>query len=173
MAKITIEGFDEYLKQLEGLRTDSVPMCKAIVFPGAKILADAMRAEVNGLPAMSDGAAKAHWQAGVPMAMISESQKSGLQESLGISPIKRDRGGMIQCSVGFTGYNSVRTNKFPHGQPNNEVARSLEKGTSYLERDKFASRAVKAAKADAEAAMRAEADAQIQRIMDKNAGSGD
>ena len=173
MAKITIEGFDSYLAQLEGLRTDSVPMCKAIVFPGAKILADAMRAEVNGLPAMSDGAAKAHWQAGVPMAMISESQKAGLQESLGITPIKRDKGGMVQCSVGFSGYNSVRTHKFPNGQPNPEVARSLEKGTSYLKRDKFVSRAVKAAKAGAEAAMKTECDAQIQRIMDENAGSGD
>ena len=168
MAKITIDGFDEYLKQLEGLRTDSVPMCKAIVFPGAKILADAMRAEVNGLPAMSDGAAKAHWRAGVVMPMISESQKTGLQESLGITPIKRNRGGMIQCSVGFSGYNGVRTQKFPSGQPNNEVARSLEKGTSYLQRDAFATRAVKSARASAEAAMRAEADAQIQRIMDKN-----
>ena len=168
MAKIELDGFDTYLAQLEGLRTDSLPMCKAIVFPGAKVLADAMRAEVNGLPAMSDGAAKAHWQAGVPMPMISESQKAGLQESLGITPIKRDKGGMVQCSVGFSGYNGVRTHKFPNGQPNNEVARSLEKGTSYLVRDAFATRAVRSARASAEAAMRAEADAQIQRIMDKN-----
>ena len=168
MAKIELDGFETYLAQLNGLKDDSLPLCKAIVYPGAKVLADAMRAAVNGLPAMSDGAARAHWQAGVPMAMISESQKAGLQESLGITPIRRDKGGVIQCSVGFTGYNSVRTNKFPNGQPNNEVARSLEKGTSYLVRDPFATRAVRTARPSAEAAMRAEADAQIQRIMDKN-----
>ena len=88
MAKIELDGFDTYLAQLEGLRTDSLPMCKAIVFPGAKVLADAMRAEVNGLPAMSDGAAKAHWQAGVPMPMISESQKLSRSDLTDWWPVK-------------------------------------------------------------------------------------
>lgn len=168
MAKIELDGFETYLAQLEGLKTDSLPMCKAIVFPGAAVLADAMRSEVGGLPTISDARALNNYQHGLVNDALSESQKAGLVESLGVSPIKRDNGGMVQCSVGFTGYNGVQTNKFPNGQPNAEVARSLEKGTSYLRRNAFATRAVKAARASAEAAMQAEADTQIQRIMDKN-----
>ena len=168
MAKIELEGFETYLAQLRGLRDDDVPMCKAIVFPGAAVLADAMRSEVGGLPTISDARALNNYQHGLVNDALSESQKAGLVESLGITPIRKDRKGMIQCSVGFTGYNGVQTNKFPNGQPNAEVARSLEKGTSYLKRSAFATRAVKAARASAEAAMQAEADTQIQRIMDKN-----
>ena len=168
MAKIELDGFDTYLAQLEGLRTDSLPMCKAIVFPGAKVLADAMRSEVGGLPTISDARAINNFRNGLVNDALSESQKAGLVESLGVSPIKRDNGGMVQCSVGFTGYNGVRTRKFPGGQPNAEVARSLEKGTSYLRRNAFATRAVRKARASAEAAMQAEADTQIKRIMDKN-----
>ncbi|MBQ6398442.1 MAG: hypothetical protein IJI06_09905 [Oscillospiraceae bacterium] len=170
MANIELKGFDEYIRQLEALEKNSTKMCKAVVYAGAEILADKMRESVNGLPAMSDGAALAHYRAGAVMPMISESQKIGLMESLGISGIKKDRSGMVQASVGFTGYNGVKTRHFPNGQPNAEVARSLEKGTSYLRRDRFVERAVKAAKAEAIEAMAAEADAQIKRIMEKNGG---
>ena len=168
MANIELEGFDSYLKQLNALRDDVVPMCKAIVFPGAAILADAMRSEVDSLPTITDARAKNNYQHGVVNAALSVTQKAGLSDSLGITPIKKDRQGMVQCSVGFSGYNNVVTRKFPNGQPNAEVARSLEKGTSYLKRNAFATRAVKKARANAESAMRAEADTQIQRIMDAN-----
>lgn len=168
MASIELEGFDEYLKQLNALKTDSTKICKAIVYPGAAILADAMRGVVDGLPTISDARALNNYQHGLVNDALSYSQKAGLVESLGITPIRRDRKGMIQCSVGFSGYNGVKTKKFPGGQPNAEVARSLEKGTSYLKRNAFATKAVKAARASAEAAMRTEADTQIQRIMDEN-----
>lgn len=173
MAKITIEGFDEYLAQLRALEADAEKICKAVVYPGAAILADALRAETDALKTISDTKARNNFQHGLPNDHLSDSQKAGLQAGFGITPIRRGNGGMIQCSVGFSGYNSVVTQHFPNGQPNPEVARSLEKGTSYLKRDKFVSRAVKAAKAGAEAAMKTECDAQIQRIMDENAGSGD
>ena len=168
MAAIELEGFEEYIKQLSALNKSSYKLCKYTVYPGAKVLADALRAEVNGLPAMSDNAAKAHWRAGAVMPMISESQKIGLQDSLGISPITRSRGGRVQCSVGFEGYNRVVTHHFPNGQPNNEVARSLEKGTSYLQRDAFATRAVKAATNPAIEAMAEAADEYVQKVMDAN-----
>lgn len=168
MAKIELDGFETYISQLTALKADSLKTCKAIVYPGAAILADAMRSEVAGLATITDTKAKNNYQHNNVNAHLSVSQKAGLVESLGITPIGRDRKGMIQCSVGFSGYNGVRTQKHPEGQPNAEVARSLEKGTSYLKRDAFATRAVKAARSAAEAAMQSEADTQIQRIMDAN-----
>lgn len=168
MAKIEIEGFESYLKQLNALRADSLPICKAIVYPGAAVLAQHLRAETEALPTITDARALNNYQHGLPNAALSDTQKAGLVDNFGITPIRRDRAGMIQCSVGFSGYNGVKTRKFPKGQPNPEVARSLEKGTSYLRRNAFASRAVKAAKEAAIEAMRAEMDAQIQRIMTEN-----
>ena len=168
MAKIELTGFEEYEKLLRSLQRDVTKICKAVVYPGAGVLAEAVRAEVEALPAISDGAAMANWRDGLRQPYLSESQKAGLQASLGISNIRRESDGVVRASVGFEGYNGVKTRHFPHGQPNPEVARSLEKGTSYLDRDPFMSRAVREARDEAIAAMSAEADAQIARIMNEN-----
>ena len=171
MAKIEIEGFDEYLTQLRALKADAVKICKAVVYPGANVLAAKLRAETEALPTITDAQARNNYRNGVVNAALSDSQKAGLLESFGISPIARAKGGAIQCSVGFSGYNGVVTRKFRTGQPNPEVARSLNKGTSYLKRNAFATRAVNKARAEAIEAMKAEADAQIQRIMTENESS--
>lgn len=170
MAKIELVGFDQYTAKISALQKDSTKMCKAVVYPGAAVLAEKIRAETEALPTISDAEALGNFRSGTVNKALSVSQKAGLVESLGISGIKKDRGGMVQTSVGFTGYNGVKTKHFPNGQPNAEVARSLEKGTSYLRRDRFVERAVKAAKAEAIEAMAAEADAYIQKKMQENGG---
>lgn len=170
MAKIELQGFDKYIRQLEALQRDATKLCKAAVYPGAAVLAEEIRAETEALPTISDAEALGNFRSGTINKALSVSQKAGLVESLGISGIKKDRSGMVQTSVGFTGYNGVKTRHFPNGQPNAEVARSLEKGTSYLRRDRFVERAVKAAKAEAIEAMAAEADAYIEKKMKENGG---
>lgn len=170
MAKIELVGFDQYTTKISALIRDSTKMCKAVVYPGAAVLAEKIRAETAALPTISDAEARANYRSGQVNDALSESQKAGLVASLGISGIKKDRSGMVQTSVGFTGYNSVKTRHFPNGQPNPEVARSLEKGTSYLRRNRFVERAVKAAREEAIAAMAAEADAYIERKMQENGG---
>ena len=170
MGKITLTGFDEYVRKVEDLKADVTKICKATVYPGAGILAEAVRKEVDALPTIRDSEALGNWRAGTVQPHLSESQKAGLQASLGISPIKKEASGSVQASVGFPGYNSVITKHFPNGQPNPEVARSLEKGTSYLQRDPFMSRAVRAARKAAVAAMAEECDNQIARVMGGQAG---
>lgn len=170
MAKIALQGFDKYIRQLEALQRDATRMCKAVVYPGAAILAEKIRAETEALPTISDAEAIGNFRSGDENKALSVSQKIGLVESLGISGIKKDRSGMVQTSVGFTGYNSIKSDRWPNGQPNAMVARSLEKGTSFLKRDRFVERAVKAAREEAIAAMAAEADAYIERKMQENGG---
>lgn len=165
MAKIELQGFDTYIRQIEALKADAEKVCKATVYPGAQILADAMRQAVDALPTISDQRAMGNWQAGRPSEALSVSQKAGLQESLGVSPIRKDRNGMVQTSVGFTGYNSVKTHAHPNGQPNALIARSLEKGTSTLKRNRFVENTIRAVKPQILEAMQQEADAQIERIM--------
>lgn len=168
MAKIELSGFEEYEKQLKALERDVTTVCKAVVFPGAGVMAETLRAEVEALPTISDAQALANWRSGKRQPSLSEGQKAGLLASLGISRIRREASGMIQASVGFEGYNGVKTKHFPSGQPNPEVARSLEKGTSYLQRNAFTARAVKKAREAAIEAMTTEADAQISRIIEEN-----
>lgn len=170
MAKIALQGFDAYIRQLEALQRDSTKLCKAVVYPGAAILAEKIRAETEALPTISDAEALENYRSGTVNKALSVSQKAGLVESLGISGIKKDRRGMVQTSVGFGDYNSIETDTWPKGQPNAMVARSLEKGTSFLKRDRFVERAVKAAREEAIAAMRAESDAYIERKMQENGG---
>ena len=166
MAKIELYGFDKYIRQLEAIEKKTTSFCKAVVYPGAAELADQMRKEVAALPTITDAQAKANYRAGIQNAALSESQKAGLVESLGITPITKNSDGIVEASVGFSGYNSVVTEFFPQGQPNAEVARSLEKGTSGLKRDAFATRAVRLCRRRAEQAMAAEADARIQKILE-------
>lgn len=168
MAKIELKGFDEYEKLIKDLKGDVTKICKMGVFPGAGIAADALRAEVEALPTISDAQALANWRSGTVQPCLSESQKAGLVASIGIDGIKRESDGMIQANIGFTGYNSVRTRHFPNGQPNAEVARSLNKGTSYLQRNAFSSRAAKTARKAAKAAMKAEVEAEIAKIAGKH-----
>ena len=170
MAKITLTGFDEYVRKIEDLKADVTKICKATVYPGAGILAEAVRKEVDALPTIRDSEALENFRSGEVQPSLSVRQKAGLQKSLGISSIKKESSGSVQASVGFPGYNSVRTQHFPNGQPNAEVARSLEKGTSYLQRDPFMSRAVRAARKAAVAAMAEECDNQIARVMGGQAG---
>ena len=112
MANIELKGFDEYIRQLEALQRDSTNLCKAVVYPGAAILAEKIRAETEALPTISDAEALGNFRSGQENKALSVSQKAGLVESLGISGIKKDRNGMVQASVGFTGYNSVKTQRF-------------------------------------------------------------
>lgn len=170
MARIELQGFDTYLRQIEALERNSLKLCKAAVYPGAAVLADALKASTEALPTISDKAALGNFSAGRVNTALSESQKAGLLASFGISKIRRDKKGMVQTSVGFTGYNSVKTRHFPNGQPNAEVARSLEKGTSYLRRTSFVAGAVRAAEPAAVAAMAEAADQYIERKMKENGG---
>ena len=170
MAKIELKGFDVYIRQLQALYASADKMCKAVVFEGAAILANGIRQElVSDVEAISDHAAMASFNAGIKHR-ISESQKQGLIDSLGISVIGKDRRGRTQCSVGFAGYNSVQTDTWPNGQPNAMIARSLNKGTSYMYRDAFVDRAIRAHKEEIIAAMQGAADAYIEKKMKENGG---
>lgn len=170
MAKIELKGFDVYIRQIEALAQSSEKMCKAVVYPGAAVLANKLRAATEALPTISDAESLGNFRSGRVNEALSVSQKAGLLAGFGITNIRRDRKGMIQASVGFDGYNSVKTRHFPNGQPNPEVARSLEKGTSYLKRNRFVAGAVKAAEPEAIAAMQEEADAYIAKKMQENGG---
>ena len=66
----------------------------------------------------------------------------------------RNTDGVYDVKMGFGGYNSVRTAKYPQGQPNALIARALESGTSFRSKNPFLSRAFNRAKNYSEETMK-------------------
>lgn len=151
MAKFAVgDGIDNYIKQLEKLHNGSEPGLKYAVYFGAEKIADAVRNEIEALPT---GRAN--------NGQIMPSQKRGLLEGLGISKMQNEDG-FVNVRIGFDGYSKVKTKRFPKGQPNALIARSIISGTSFRRKNNFIQRAVSRSRKDAEEAMRKALDSYVQ-----------
>ena len=68
--------------------------------------------------------------------------------------------------MGFDGYNEVKTRKYPNGQPNALMARSIESGSSARDKYPFIRPAVQATRKQAIAAAEAKLDKKINDIFE-------
>jgi HK97 gp10 family phage protein len=161
MAKIEMRGMDAYLSELRKLGENTEPVCKAAVYAGAKVIADEIKQATSGLNRVTDAEAMAAYHEKKPVK-ISVSQKIGLVKSLGIAPIT-DKYGIVSTKVGFDGYNDVKTKRWPNGQPNAMVIRSLESGTSFLKRSPVITKAVRKARPKVEETMARAYDKQVRK----------
>lgn len=167
MAKIEMQGMEAWLSELRKLGEATTPVCEAAVFAGAAVVADAIKQSTQGLDRVTDAEALASYQAGTP-TKISVTQKIGLVKSLGITKI-RNKYGVISAKVGFDGYNDVRSKRWPHGQPNQMVARSCESGSSAMTKQPFVRPVVKRVQGAAEIEMERAADKKLKEILGGNA----
>lgn len=167
MAKIEMQGMETWLSELRKLGEATTPVCEAAVYAGAKVVADAIRSSTEGLDTVSDAEALANYQVRTP-GKISVTQKIGLVKSLGITKI-RNKYGIISAKVGFDGYNDVKSKRWPHGQPNQMVARSCESGSSAMTKQPFVRPAVKRVQGAAEIEMERAADKKLKEILGGNA----
>lgn len=142
-------GVDKFVSDLEKLGKDVEGISKRAVYAGADVIADAIRSNLQGLS--TDG-------------RLTDYEKEGMLEGLGIAPIKKN-GQIIDTKIGMHGYNGHRTKKYPKGQPNALIARSVEKGTSFRKPQPFIKPAVERYKVEAENAMSAEFDRQVSKIV--------
>ena len=159
MAKWTIgKGLDEYLAKLGDLEFMSPEIIGKATYKGAKVVADQIRANIQALPTEPKGSRNRGRRDPTP------EEKQGLLEGLGVS-IHRVDGSFYNVKIGMDGYNSVVTDKYPHGHPNAMVARTIESGNSFIARHPFISSAVRSTKAAAEEAMKEEVDRLIAETM--------
>lgn len=164
MAKVSFPGLAEYERKLSLLgnkMTDEIAGKAA--YAGAKIIADKIRENIDALPAVNDVEGTHAWKAG-RSAPLTKKAKRGLQEGLGISRLQNSAG-FINVKIGFDGYNDLRTQKYPKGQPNVLVARVTESGSSVAEKRPFIRPAIRAAKAQAEEEMAKVIDTEMEKIM--------
>lgn len=143
------EGLDGFANQLDRLNSDAViqKVTGKMLFEGAAVIADRIKAGIKALP-VAEGR-------GTPERKIdgvTRTQKVGLVEGFGITKIEK-KGDIYDLHIGFDGYNGQRTKKYPNGQPNILVARSVEGGTSFRRAHPFVQPAVRASLSTAQKQM--------------------
>lgn len=139
MATVKFKNGDDYALRLSALGARSGEVAKKAIYAGAGIVADRIRANLQGV--------------------VSGAGTGALEEALGVTPMREDDGGW-NVKIGFDGYDSK-------GTPNQLKARALESGTSVQAKKPFVRPAVSASKGAALAAMRAVIDEETKKIMDK------
>ena len=160
MATFQFGGIDNYIKQLNKLQQSTKDgVVGKTVYAGAAVVADAVKDAIRALPVGSGHAAQ-----GELVDTVTLSQKEGLLDGFGVSRMKDDDG-FVNVKLGFDGYNSTKTEKYPNGQPNVLIARSVNSGTTFRKKTKFVDKAVNSAKKAAEAAMDAACSREIEKIM--------
>ena len=151
MAKFMFTGLDEYEEQLAQLASeDSVKsVCGAAIYAGADEVANAVRESIQAIPTVDY---RKHGTGQQKLSGITSEQKKGLLDGFGITPMSRTDG-YYNVKLGFDGYNGVRTKKYPSGQPNSMIARSVDSGTSFRQKIPFMKTAVRQSKPKALDAM--------------------
>ena len=133
------KGLKKLGYNIDKLYLELPKVCEKAVYEAAAIPADALRSQIESVPVSQYDGKKNRdpyfWGKGgdkpkEPIDGLTQSQKDGLLEALGISPF---RTGILKVDkhVGVDGYNRTVTKRYRKGQPNAMVLRSLEKGTRY------------------------------------------
>lgn len=163
MATIQFKKGDEYLAKIAkleaGLRDE---ICGSAIYGAAGIVADEIRASLEQIPT-DEG----FGTSGSPVRGPRKVQVKGLEEGLGIASMQDDGTGYFHVKIGFDGYNKVVTRRWPNGQPNQMVARSVESGTTWMQKNPFVRRAVTTSRKRALDFMKNSVDQTIKKIMDK------
>lgn len=162
MATLKMQGLEEYERMLSNLSSFETisAVCGVTIYTGAEIIADAIKSGIESLPIVDH---RKLGSEGDKLRGITSLQKKGLIESFGISPMAH-KDGYYNVKLGFDGYNDVKTNDFPGGQPNSMIARSVNSGTSFREKIPFVDRAVKGSKKKAEEAMVKKAESEFKKL---------
>lgn len=159
MPKVTINSIEPLLQRLNQLGANTEEIAKKAVYAGAGVMADEYRAEIEALPVDNRFGTEEN-----PRRGVTEEEKKGLLEGLGITPISNDRG-YINSKIGFDGYNENETKNWPKGKPNQMVARAINSGTSFLEKIPFSDIANRRGRVQAEAKMMEIVEQDIDKIL--------
>ena len=153
------DGIDNYIRQLQNCADKTENIIKRSAWEGARVVMDAVKAEAQTIP--THGSTKGSTDV---IDGLTPTQKAGVIASLGIAHFRQD-GNFLNVKIGSDGYNTVYTKKYPKGQPNAMLIRSLESGTSFRNPYPFVSRAVSKTRGKSIEAMRKQCDEEIKKIM--------
>lgn len=146
-ASITEKGGTDWVLELSRIRRGYREIAEKALMAGANVMADGFRREIEGIPVD-----ERHVKDGEMKDGIKQVQKQGLLNSFGISPID-SKDGVYDVHLGWEGYNAIATSRWPQGQPNKMIARSVNAGTYFLRAHPFIDRARTKYRKEAEQAM--------------------
>ena len=161
MATIQFKKMDEYLFKISKLEAElKDQVLGEAIYGAAGIVADEIRQKLEQVPTdESFGTSSA------PTSGPRKKQVEGLMDSLGIASLQDDGTGYLNVKIGFDGYNDIVTQRWPRGQPNQMVARAVESGTIWMQKNDFVRRAVASSRKRAIEFMKKTVDKSIQKIM--------
>lgn len=140
---------NSFIGDLENYKDHIEEISRRAIYDGAKVLADQIRKSIEKLD--TSGRTKDY-------------EVDGLLDGLGVTPMKQNSQ-RIDAKIGMHGYNKHKTTKYPQGQPNAMIARSIESGTSFRRAQPFIAPTVSRYKDQAEHAMSEEFDRQTRKYM--------
>lgn len=161
MAKIVMEGIEEYANRLSSLFKDTEGIVRKAVFRGAAVVADEIKSGLKAIPTIRNNEIGTTEH---PIRGVTKKQKSDLIEAFGLAPIE-NKSGYIQTKAGVDGYGSAPTKRYPNGVPNAMLMRSVESGTSFREKTPVFRQAVNRAKEKCITEMKKTIDEELGKIM--------
>lgn len=159
---MTLKSTDDYALKLSKLAAQTEEVAKKAIYEAANIVADKVASNLAALPTDKFRRLKD----GEQFTGLPETQKKDLQDSFGVTPIKQDDAGNWSAHIGFDGYGSNPTAKYPKGVPNQLLARAVESGSSVRQKTPFVRPAVNATKGDAIKAMERVIDEELTKTME-------
>lgn len=161
MATIQFKKMDEYLFKISKLEAElKDQVLGGAIYGAAGIVTDEIRKSLEQVPTDETFGTETQKAKGPRKA-----QKKGLYESLGIASLQDDGTGYLNVKIGFDGYNDIVTQRWPKGQPNQMVARSVESGTTWMQKNDFVRRAVASSRKRSIEFMKKTVDKGIKKIM--------
>lgn len=161
MARYAFKAGNEWALKLSRLATNQKQVAGKAIYAGAKVVADKIKSNIEALPEESFR----YLHGDDKFSGVPKEQKKDLAESFGVASIDVDKNGDYNTKLGFDGYGSQPSKKYPQGLPNQLLARAIESGSSVREKQPFVRTAVTATKKTAQAEMARVIDEEIEKIM--------
>lgn len=152
-------GLDELQKKLEDLGESTDAILNRALFAGSKVMADGLKKAIQGLP--EDSGYKII-KRDKPRNVVSPENKQDMITHMGISRFQ-SKTGSVYASVSFDGYGSIKTHKFPNGQPVVLIARSINSGSSVRMKHPFIRPTINQYKQAANDAMRKAVEEELKK----------
>ena len=159
MAKNFTFDAQSYLDELKQMQDAIVPICKMGLYDGARVAVDAILAEIDNIP-------DRRFSKGGMARGLTELDKDDLRWGFGISRMW-EFDGQVTVKIGVEGYGH-ETKNWPLGVPIALTARAICRGTSWLEKYDFVSKAIRQSRTKIVEKISSRVDYEIQKTIGEN-----
>lgn len=165
MATIKFEGLEDFINLCIFTDRQLDRVIGRTIYPGGDVMSNAIKNSLQSIRT-DDSFWRFANQYGRKIKGPSSRQKQALIDSFGIAQIRKNKYGYnVKC--GFDGYNDIVSERWPQGQPNAMIARSVNKGSSFMEAQPFMDTAVSKAEGATIEAMKTQFDKELDKIWNK------